>query len=652
MTRGVSAQTFTALSAESGGLALGELVGAASFILNVVVGAMAVISPFEVTAYPFFRDLLFFVGAVSFVVCTVRDQRITLIEGIFLIGYYLLYVTVVVAGDWLRRRRSKRRALLVEADAEPTVLSAHDDEHNQYGDGQDDDYVERQPLLGKTPALPHPRLLRLPSTADEVEHRKRKSFLGAFEFRDAVQSWKQCSPRWPAFPAFDDDFSPVLPRTPSRHRRERSSASCDPTRGRVVERPVLFRCSTYAGCGSPGQLASASGSRTISVGGSPLQKSPLRNETERRLREAGWREAGAADPESRSRTTPERAPAFVSSIVVTPPVGGDSSSRPTDAPSLPPEPRSAGSPAGGCTPAEAPGREGMPATLSPRPVFLQTQNVPEGNIVTKDHYPGVRVTSVEEQIAGRPSAGMPAAAAVRNTLFPHLGGWRYRSLPSKFAGLIATPLVFLLIITVPVIDEDDDRKTPTQIGADLERERGPSGRTAGNHGTDVTVIDDGDVPRELYVFKWNRWLTVVQFATAPLFVSSALLGMHSPRKKIALPGGRSADIPFHQLNIYCRINTSQPPTLRFRLPLCRSGYSPGLPAAHYATRRLPRARFRRGADICASSALLSPSSGFISWQTRSSACCRPCDGPLTPRQSFGLILGVSDAIVGLTVFAM
>lgn len=101
--------TFSAMKAGSGGLAVGELLGAASFIVSCVVGSMCIIKPFQVERGPFLRDVGFFTVAVLLVLVILWDGKIHLWESSLLIGVYLSYVTYVVVSTWWERRRQRRQ---------------------------------------------------------------------------------------------------------------------------------------------------------------------------------------------------------------------------------------------------------------------------------------------------------------------------------------------------------------------------------------------------------------------------------------------------------------------------------------------------------------------------------------------------------------
>ncbi|KAK9451221.1 Sodium/calcium exchanger protein-domain-containing protein [Limtongia smithiae] len=100
--------TYAAMKAGSGSLAVGELIGAASFITSVVAGAMAIICPFTVDAGTFTRDLGFFTIAVAFALACLSDGRIELWECTAMVGFYLMYVGFVVAWHWIISRWMKK----------------------------------------------------------------------------------------------------------------------------------------------------------------------------------------------------------------------------------------------------------------------------------------------------------------------------------------------------------------------------------------------------------------------------------------------------------------------------------------------------------------------------------------------------------------
>jgi len=102
--------TFSAMRSNTGSLAVGELFGAASFIVSCVVGSMCIIRPFKVERYPFLRDVGFFFIAASLVIAVLWDGKILLWEALVLVGLYFTYVCVVVIGSWWERRQEAKKA--------------------------------------------------------------------------------------------------------------------------------------------------------------------------------------------------------------------------------------------------------------------------------------------------------------------------------------------------------------------------------------------------------------------------------------------------------------------------------------------------------------------------------------------------------------
>jgi sodium/potassium/calcium exchanger 6 len=87
---------YSAMNSGSGSLAVGELIGAAFFIVSVVSGCMGIISPFQSKRITFMRDASFLTGAIIILTWIVYHQRICWYHGLLLILYYIAYVIVVV----------------------------------------------------------------------------------------------------------------------------------------------------------------------------------------------------------------------------------------------------------------------------------------------------------------------------------------------------------------------------------------------------------------------------------------------------------------------------------------------------------------------------------------------------------------------------
>lgn len=139
----------------SGSLAVGELIGAASFIVAVVAGSMAIVRPFRVARRPFLRDVLFFVVAILFGIFVLADGEIHTWECIVMVLYYVFYVLFVCVWHWWATRNKKRR--LKETHARDQYLEPGEEEAGNIHQEEDEDggvgATEETGLLGTAPDI-------------------------------------------------------------------------------------------------------------------------------------------------------------------------------------------------------------------------------------------------------------------------------------------------------------------------------------------------------------------------------------------------------------------------------------------------------------------------------------------------------------------
>ncbi|KAJ5498780.1 Sodium/calcium exchanger membrane region, partial [Penicillium expansum] len=109
--------TFAAMRSNSGSLAIGELIGAATFITSVVAGSMALVRPFRVARRSFVRDVGYFIVAVIFSMFMLADGKLHVWESAAMVGLYVFYVVMVVTWHWylVRQRRKNERDLAARA---------------------------------------------------------------------------------------------------------------------------------------------------------------------------------------------------------------------------------------------------------------------------------------------------------------------------------------------------------------------------------------------------------------------------------------------------------------------------------------------------------------------------------------------------------
>ncbi|KAJ5120572.1 uncharacterized protein N7515_009960 [Penicillium bovifimosum] len=109
--------TFAAMRSNSGSLAIGELLGAATFITSVVAGSMALVRPFKVARRSFVRDVGYFIIAVAFSMLLLADGKLHTWESATMVCLYVFYVIMVVTWHWylVRQRRKNERNLAARA---------------------------------------------------------------------------------------------------------------------------------------------------------------------------------------------------------------------------------------------------------------------------------------------------------------------------------------------------------------------------------------------------------------------------------------------------------------------------------------------------------------------------------------------------------
>lgn len=228
----------------SGSLAIGELIGAASFIVSVISGSMMLIAPFRVKAYPFLRDVGFFTVAVAMTLTFLFDGKLRFIECVGLICLYVCYATTVIVGSLIEERRRKQRVAMAAARGEyasgsitpsmdgrvtpiytpshsqPLLHSPVPPTPSEYDPDVDplDIWASQQGHPGSlgsvtandtpSPIPPSPSVVRAQSRF-RPGAAARHSLLGALEFRDVVRSLQ-------AEAAADRSMEIFLSRDPER----------------------------------------------------------------------------------------------------------------------------------------------------------------------------------------------------------------------------------------------------------------------------------------------------------------------------------------------------------------------------------------------------------------------------------------------------
>ncbi|KAI0399181.1 hypothetical protein F4802DRAFT_590648 [Xylaria palmicola] len=453
--------TFAAMSSNSGSMAVGELIGAAGFITAVVAGSMALVREFRVARKTFVRDICFFIVAVGFAVGFLFDGQLHFVECCIMIGFYLFYVVVVVGWHAYSTRWNASRAKEAASRAHfyGTTGDRGNDELEPYRDGPDNEDASTSrgrmgapqdiSVLERTPLIKHGSLAgdrddesdRNQHVAAEVTSSMRvsrprgrrntttitpirPSLVGALEFRSVLASLqKEGNVR----------MRPINPRT--------YSTDCPQTRPRLaVQEPAdSSPCTTHNGTSQVSRI------RALSSGAVPATIDP--DIAGRQLEDEGARPPGLHTIGGRlAPPIDDRIPPASSSehdtLSVTPVLGR------LQIPSLPNSESS--------TPqlSPFPGFVDSPLVMTPSTQQPSYLNLPSPAIEPPSPVPSSTGLLGPKPVKWWPYAALPPPHVVLNTLFPTLQSWSTKSIWDKFVSVISMPSIFLLVITLPVVEDE------------------------------------------------------------------------------------------------------------------------------------------------------------------------------------------------------
>ncbi|KAI0970253.1 Sodium/calcium exchanger protein-domain-containing protein [Xylaria arbuscula] len=577
--------TFAAMGSNSGSMAVGELIGAAGFITTVVAGSMALVREFRVARKTFIRDICFFIVAVGFAVGFLFDGQLYFAECLIMIGFYLFYVLVVVGWHAYTKRRSARQAKEAASRAHfyQTAGDNGHDELEPYRDAPDDEdtstSVGRMAAPIDIGALERTPLIEIGNTDEDGDDQSdqnrhvaaevtssmrvnrprgrrsntitpiRPSLVGALEFRSVLASLQRegnvrmrsinrtysttshlrVSPHLPV--QGQTGSSPATGNGVSSHgTRNRALSSGDVPA--IIDSDIAER--PFVGDGGRPPVSHTIGDR--------LAPPPLSD----RFPEL----SSTSEPESQSLTP------MLHQLQTQSPSGSGRST-----PQLSP----------------FPGYTDSPLAMTPT-----TQQPHHLNLPSPAIEPPSSVSSLGGQVGPRPVKWwpyriLPPPHIVLSTLFPTLQAWRAKSIWDKFISVISVPSIFLLVITLPVVetetsqDESDDividqsslghlHTTPSvaiEFDEAIEQEtewqryrrrtlsrvtsRSPSPRRTNLDGSQTTILGGetsatptpptiavqasnsfSDLGHDTSTMMdedqgWNRWLLILQIFIGPLF---------------------------------------------------------------------------------------------------------------------------------------
>ena len=727
--------TFAAMKTHSGSLAVGELIGAASFITAVVAGSMALVRPFKVARKSFVRDVGFFIVAAAFSLGFLADGRLHLWECLVMVGFYIFYVIFVVAWHWILRRRANRRTIEDAARSHYLLPGADDTANEPYQDDIEEDAHTRQARSRATTRTvsmedfanlerggsPIPMTITDEIDGDDEtrdrylaeiasnmrvsrprpgERRNtitpiRPSLVGALEF-NAVLSSLQKSRNIQTLPLnvrrYSDD-----PNYTAAQQQDSHSVVSEPASIRSEIDAHDFSSERRSTSQDDNEIRANRRVRAVSTNdaldlhpNSRSSRKPILHVPAIDLVTPSPPNTGTSPPPgaaeadyfaakdiSRSSTFPRgiedehiRTPASRASVhpggYLIPPggspslVAGHDDASPSQHPSSrtkPPTPRLEIPHSGGSSPRSSPHSpfppyhddpNYVPSASRPPSIWLPSPSLgPE--VVFDDVFP-----SSEKPLRWWPYRVLPPPSVLFSTLFPTLYSWRSKNIWEKLLGIVAAPSVFLFVVTLPTVEPStDDGEGHDDMDADAGRhapenhphnqrpafaalpaespiitmnDTKPNGQS--NYGTVSPVINVTAPPTssQLPVIPqtpqaeapsspakaWNRWLLAVQLYTGPWLIVLLVWANTSPTSPRSLL----------LATLYSLLASS------VALALLLTLTSPSKPPQY---RHL----------ICYL--------GFVIAIAWISTIANEVVGVL---KAIGIILNISDAILGLTIFAV
>lgn len=553
--------TFAAMGSNSGSMAIGELIGAASFITAVVAGSMALVREFKVSKRTFVRDIVFFIAAISFTMVFLADGELHLWECFTMIGFYVFYVIVVVGWHWIATRRRRQRAKVAASRSHLYgALGQASEDLEPYQDAPDDgdepirERAERFPNLADISALERgprieidgrglppgspsddnsdddvqaaaevasnmrasrPRWSRSNTTISPI----RPSLVGALEFRSFLSSLNK---------AKNMQMGPLPERLYSDHAAQLSGAldSLRDSQGR----PRAGTASTTTG--------PTGRERALSYGHTPLNLDhpvlPLPaiiSESASEEPTPGVHRSTSATVDGRLAPPGDYLSAVDHKVHHAPALG--SQSVPPQRPQLQIPPVSRGS-SGKSSPALSPfpGITESPGLLTPAGthdeptdfVFpVPTERSAPQTLPLDEYEP-----ESPKPISWWPYRFLPPPHVLLGTVFPTLQGWTDKSWWDKLISLISVPSIFLLVITLPLVETERPEEDQEQGVSDP-----PAPGNLGNTALPVSVEEDVTIRPET---EWQ------EYRRRTRSVSSRSPGVRTPRGRSSASASQYGDV--------------------------------------------------------------------------------------------------------------
>lgn len=675
--------TFAAINSHSGSLAIGELIGAAGFITSVVAGSMALVRPFKVAKKSFIRDVAFFTIAVGFSMVFLANGSLELWECAVMVLLYIFYVVMVVVWHWwIGRKLKQRREATAAADGYLIDINAPESAEASAAPSPSVPTIN-EPVFEGFEDLERANLLEMDTADEDMEEGARERFLGeinsnmrvakaptgerrtifnpirpslvgALEFRAILSAIERDEGsidrgrRYSEIPTTsqeeyfskdatiidaDDSRSRVLQNGIDRGRSTLEIRGSLAARGRAVSAndaaglridPQVLRTNAIPssldllGSSAPSRAGSRPPLRSAVSQPDALQLSniyvsSIPDKPNSRSR-ANTLEVPGADQIQQKQQKQQRPPAHPHKSSSHQRHSSRSSEYLDSLTSGRPRARSRASTQLLLPRFKRPSPRNTPPA-SPFPPYRDDplQDVPEESILlpspSREPEQGIyRDDKPEKTWRWWPYKYLVSPEIIGRTLFPTLCHWRDKNTWDKLLGVASAPSFFLLTITLPVVEPYEDDMSTDLIA--LEAATTPEAAASTGATAPTAITTTTPPPRE-----WNRWLVILQLFTAPFFL-------------VLIIWANTVDEP-----------TSNPQTL-LKPTLISLAVSAALLILLLAT-TTPTKPPRYHWILCIA--------GFVISITWISTIANEVVGVL---KTIGVIFDISDAILGLTIFAV
>ena len=669
--------TFAAMRSNSGSLAIGELIGAASFITSVVAGSMALIRPFVVARRSFVRDVGYFVIAVGFSMIVLADGRLNVLEAAAMVGLYVFYVITVVTWHWyrIRRRRIYERNVAARThfhipenqeldideapvDDEPDVAESRSLLHatedfdeleraDSWKEDEEDDETRNRYLAGirDNMHVSRPVGVRRRNTLNPI----RPSLVGALEFQSVLSSLRKSR----NIHQHDNllNYSDEPDALPSYQLDNRSVASF-PNAGRSSSQHLSPLTAAWA-TSTRGRAVSANDAAALQFDADLMASHTPRPPSEHQADSNGQTEPSltvtppsiAAEEALQPAVSPISTPHIQPSDLLAPPHRIPSLRVDTNHLQQSPHgitPTSPGIPESEVESplARFPSLPESPSHNSSPSMLLPVAAASHGDLLHMHD----QVVEEEEPDEGMvplkwwPYGILPSPDTLLSTLFPSLYGWNSKSIWERFLGTIAAPSVFLLTLTIPVVepisvhDSVTVLVTPAANGGPAPVVRLPEESPIIQANEGELAVDAAASPEASAMMEsapaeaspvaparkeWNRWLVALQLFLGPFFIT--------------VIGWTTVDPDMHARNLLV------PSVISLLLSLvCFTGLI--LSTRHGRCSHVPHP--------------LRPFLSFLGFVVAIAWIATIATEVVNVLKTLGIILNISDSLLGLTVFAV